>query len=141
MMRLIDDVWNELITYSRSSISFIEFVCMIIDGICWSKSLITIILRLLRSSIEESIVIHVQFLIFFERTPILILLLLHVQPQGRLTTSLIHISIWIPVINPTGIDILIIRPIGNIKWPSSFSLIEPIVQRTRYHSVIKHNTF
>ena len=126
-MRLIDDVRNESMTYSRSSISCIEFVCMIFDGICWSESLIAIIPRLLRSSIEESILIHVKFFLFFQRTPILILLL-HVRPQVRLPTSLVHISIWIPVISSTGIDILIIRPIGNIERPSPLSLIEPIIQ-------------
>jgi hypothetical protein len=144
---LIDDVWNELIellliSCCRSSISLIEFVWMILDGICWSRSLITIILRLLRSSIKESIAIQFHFLFFLQRTPILILLL-HVQPRRILNPILMTIStcIRIPIIDPTGINILIIRPIRYIKWTSSLSLIESVIQRTRYQSLIKHKTF
>ena len=151
MLCLIDDVWNELIellliSCSRSSISLIEFVWMILDGICWSGSLIinnnTIILRLLRSSIKESIAIQFHFLFFLQRTPILILLL-HVQPRRILNTILMTIStcIRIPIIDPTGINILIIRPIRYIKWTSSLSLIESVIQRTRHQSLIKHKTF
>ena len=133
VLRVIDDVWNEFVTCSRSSISFIEFVWMIRDGICWSISRITIILRRLRSSIKESIAIQ---LLFLQRTPILILLL-HIQPQ-RLHPILINISssIRIPIIGSTRVNILIIRPICNIKWTSPLSLIEPVMQRmismTRY---------
>ena len=141
VLRLIDDVWNEFVTCSGSSISFIEFVWMIRDGIGWSISRITIILRRLRSAIKESIAIQ---LLFLQRTPILILLL-HIQPQ-RLHPILINISsIRIPMIGSTRVNILIIRPICNIKWTSPLSLIEPVMQRmiskTRYQSLIKHNTF